>query len=113
MAEPRIGDRRLSIGRKPRVPQVIRPLSFAALTTGGSLLRDSGLPWGTETIRKKHGKYTPSSPLTDVRGLLSTGLLEGFPVTYKRDEVELNGFVKDLGYQCGCSSCDYTKVIAL
>ncbi|RRT43104.1 hypothetical protein B296_00056642 [Ensete ventricosum] len=63
--------------------------------------------------RKNHGKYTPSSPLTDVRGLLSTGLLEGFPVTYKRDEVELNGFVRDLGYQCGCSSCDYTKVIAL
>ncbi|CAL9123456.1 unnamed protein product [Musa textilis] len=57
-------------------------------------------------------KYTPSSPLTDVRGLLSTGLLEGFPVTYKRDEVELNGFVKDLGYQCGCSSCDYTKVVS-
>jgi hypothetical protein len=32
-------------------------------------------------------KYQLDSGLRDVRGLLSTGLLEGFRVTYRKDEV--------------------------
>jgi hypothetical protein len=34
-------------------------------------------------------KYKPDSLLREVRGLLFTGLLEGFRVTYKRDGVRL------------------------
>ncbi|MQL74742.1 hypothetical protein Taro_007094, partial [Colocasia esculenta] len=53
----------------------------------------------------------PNSPVSNVRILLSTGLLEGLPVTYRSDsyKVRINGFIKDLGYLCGCSSCKYTK----
>lgn len=44
-------------------------------------------------IPKKRGakvsKYTPNSLLTDVKGLLSTRLLEGLPVNYKKDNVGL------------------------
>ncbi|WOL14880.1 hypothetical protein Cni_G23661 [Canna indica] len=57
-------------------------------------------------------RYTPTSPLADARGLLATGLLEGLPVTYRFSGVSLKGFVKDVGYLCGCSMCKYTKVIA-
>lgn len=38
-------------------------------------------------VRVAETKYQLDSYLKDVRGLLSTGLLEGFKVTYKKDEV--------------------------
>lgn len=38
-------------------------------------------------VRVADTKYQLDSYLKDVRGLLSTGLLEGFKVTYKKDEV--------------------------
>lgn len=38
-------------------------------------------------VRVTETKYQLDSYLKDVRGLLSTGLLEGFKVTYKKDEV--------------------------
>jgi hypothetical protein len=38
-------------------------------------------------VRITETKYQLDSYLKDVRGLLSTGLLEGFKVTYKKDEV--------------------------
>ncbi|XP_072976201.1 uncharacterized protein [Typha angustifolia] len=57
-------------------------------------------------------RYTPRSLLVDVRGLLSTGLLEGLTVRYKKDEVEVHGIIRDLGILCGCSSCNCTKVVS-
>ncbi|XP_039130590.1 uncharacterized protein LOC120266985 isoform X2 [Dioscorea cayenensis subsp. rotundata] len=52
--------------------------------------------------------------IRNVKSLLSTGLLEGMPVKYiyKKGNVELHGYVKGLGYQCGCSSCNYTEVLS-
>jgi len=38
-------------------------------------------------VRVTETMYHLDSDLRDVRGLLSTGLLEGFRVTYKKDEV--------------------------
>jgi len=38
-------------------------------------------------VRMSETKYQLESYLKDVRGLLSSGLLEGFKVTYKKDEV--------------------------
>nr|ABF95287.1 expressed protein [Oryza sativa Japonica Group] len=38
-------------------------------------------------VRVTETKYRPESILKDVRGLLSTGLLEGFRVTYKKNEI--------------------------
>ncbi|WVZ67883.1 hypothetical protein U9M48_016901 [Paspalum notatum var. saurae] len=53
-------------------------------------------------------KYKPDSYLKNVRGLLSTGLLEGFDVIYKKDEVEITGRIRGQRYSCGCSQCNYS-----
>ncbi|OEL36732.1 hypothetical protein BAE44_0002248 [Dichanthelium oligosanthes] len=58
-------------------------------------------------VRVTETKYQLDSYLKDVRGLLSTGLLEGFKVTYKKDEVEKIGRISGQGYSCGCSECNY------
>ncbi|KAL5218277.1 hypothetical protein ABZP36_018961 [Zizania latifolia] len=56
-------------------------------------------------------KYRPDSILKDVRGLLSTGLLEGFRVTYKKNEVERTGRIIGQGYSCGCLECGYRNIM--
>ncbi|KAJ1286579.1 hypothetical protein BS78_03G363400 [Paspalum vaginatum] len=58
-------------------------------------------------VRVMQTKYKPDSYLKDVRGLLSTGLLEGFNVIYKKDEVEMTGRISGQRYSCGCSHCNY------
>ncbi|CAL4922042.1 unnamed protein product [Urochloa decumbens] len=60
-------------------------------------------------VRVTETKYQLDSYLKDVRGLLSTGLLEGFKVTYKKDEVERIGRISGQGYSCGCSECNYSR----
>nr|CAB3501229.1 unnamed protein product [Digitaria exilis] len=59
-------------------------------------------------VRVAETKYQLDSYLKDVRGLLSTGLLEGFKVTYKKDEVEKIGRISGQGYSCGCPECNYS-----
>ncbi|OQU92811.1 hypothetical protein SORBI_3001G417500 [Sorghum bicolor] len=56
-------------------------------------------------------KYQLDSDLRNVRGLLSTGLLEGFRVTYRKDEVENVGRINGQGYCCGCPKCNYSSNI--
>ncbi|XP_078445515.1 uncharacterized protein LOC144714612 isoform X2 [Wolffia australiana] len=53
----------------------------------------------------------PNSPVSSVRRLLSTGLMEGLPIKCSFNKVETNGIIKGLGYLCGCSSCNYTNVL--
>ncbi|CAN6320480.1 unnamed protein product [Urochloa humidicola] len=60
-------------------------------------------------MRVTETKYQLDSYLKDVRGLLSTGLLEGFKVTYKKDEVQRIGRISGQGYACGCSECNYSS----
>ncbi|KAL5209953.1 hypothetical protein ABZP36_005576 [Zizania latifolia] len=62
-------------------------------------------------VRVTETKYRPNSILKDVRGLLSTGLLEGFRVTYKKNEVERIGRIIGQGYSCGCSECGYRNIM--
>ncbi|XP_062216020.1 uncharacterized protein LOC133916390 isoform X2 [Phragmites australis] len=62
-------------------------------------------------VRVTETKYQLESYLKDVRGLLSTGLLEGFKVTYKKNEVEKIGRINGQGYSCGCSECGYSSQI--
>lgn len=45
------------------------------------------LPVGETRYRSERSRYLLESYLKDVRGLLSTGLLEGFKVVYKNNEV--------------------------
>ncbi|KAF3328903.1 hypothetical protein FCM35_KLT05981 [Carex littledalei] len=81
----------------PRVPAVLHPLPN---TFGAS-----------RQFLKYYRRYNPARPLIDVRGLLLTGLLEGFRVTYKRNEARLEARIRGSAYECGCSSCNYTKVV--
>ncbi|XP_076940347.1 uncharacterized protein LOC143609488 [Bidens hawaiensis] len=51
---------------------------------------------------------------TNLRGLLETGLLEGFPVWYKLEAegANLQGVIKGVGILCSCSLCEGVKVIS-
>ncbi|KAL5130225.1 hypothetical protein HKD37_12G033338 [Glycine soja] len=54
----------------------------------------------------------PNSFPSNVRSLISTGILDGVPVKYiSVSREELRGIIKGSGYLCGCQSCNYTKVL--
>ncbi|OMO97139.1 hypothetical protein COLO4_14863 [Corchorus olitorius] len=73
---------------------------------------------GAEVSRKKEdpkaGKKVSSNNFpSNVRSLLSTGMLDGVPVKYIAwsREKELRGVIKGSGYQCGCQTCNFSKVV--
>ncbi|KAG8649256.1 uncharacterized protein LOC110620831 isoform X1 [Manihot esculenta] len=74
---------------------------------------------GTENGSKKKEdlktskKAPPNNFPSNVRSLLSTGMLDGVPVKYIAwsREKELRGVIKDSGYLCGCQTCNFSKVI--
>ncbi|GLT89626.1 hypothetical protein SLE2022_076030 [Rubroshorea leprosula] len=73
---------------------------------------------GAEVSRKKDDPKTSKKVQqnnfpSNVRSLLSTGMLDGVPVKYIAwsQEKELRGVIKGSGYQCGCQSCNFSKVI--
>ncbi|CAJ1968364.1 unnamed protein product [Sphenostylis stenocarpa] len=73
----------------------------------------------TENILKKKEETKMSKKATsnnfpsNVRSLLSTGMLDGLSVKYKAwsQEKELRGVIKGAGYLCSCHSCNFSKVI--
>ncbi|KAK3407044.1 hypothetical protein EUGRSUZ_K03169 [Eucalyptus grandis] len=62
-----------------------------------------------QNTSKKGSNNFPSN----VRSLLSTGILDGISVKYAAwsREKELRGVIRGSGYLCGCQSCNFTKVI--
>ncbi|PON38661.1 Jas TPL-binding domain containing protein [Trema orientale] len=57
-------------------------------------------------------KEAPNSFPSNVRSLISTGMLDGVPVKYvSLAREELRGIIKGSGYLCGCQSCNYSKVL--
>ncbi|KDP35588.1 hypothetical protein JCGZ_09026 [Jatropha curcas] len=74
---------------------------------------------GTENASKKKEdvrtskKVPPNNFPSNVRSLLSTGMLDGVPVKYIAwsREKELRGIIKGSGYLCGCLICNFTKVV--
>ncbi|XP_031248684.1 uncharacterized protein LOC116106463 isoform X2 [Pistacia vera] len=75
------------------------------------------VPGAENNSRKKEdsktSKKVPSNNFpSNVRSLLSTGMLDGVPVKYIAwSREELGGVIKGSGYQCSCQSCNYSKVI--
>ncbi|KAK7279439.1 hypothetical protein RJT34_24492 [Clitoria ternatea] len=73
----------------------------------------------TETVPKTKDEIKMSRKATsnnfpsNVRSLLSTGMLDGVSVKYKAwsREKELRGVIKGAGYLCSCESCNFSKVI--
>ncbi|KAJ6331694.1 hypothetical protein OIU76_010141 [Salix suchowensis] len=73
---------------------------------------------GTDNISKKKDiktakKVPPNNFPSNVRSLLSTGMLDGVPVKYMAwsQEKELHGVIKGCGYLCGCQTCNFSKVV--
>ncbi|XP_062084888.1 uncharacterized protein LOC133791024 isoform X2 [Humulus lupulus] len=61
---------------------------------------------------KTSKKEAPNSFPSNVRSLISTGMLDGVPVKYvSLASEELRGIIKGSGYLCGCQSCNYSKVL--
>ncbi|KAL9416045.1 hypothetical protein AB3S75_039273 [Citrus x aurantiifolia] len=61
---------------------------------------------------KTSKKEAPNSFPSNVRSLISTGMLDGVPVKYvSLSREELRGVIKGSGYLCGCQSCNYSKVL--
>ncbi|XP_050367665.1 uncharacterized protein LOC126786008 [Argentina anserina] len=55
-------------------------------------------------------KQAPNSFPSNVRSLISTGILDGVPVKYvSLAREELRGIIKGASYLCGCQSCNFTK----
>ncbi|KAH1136727.1 hypothetical protein AAZX31_10G042700 [Glycine max] len=72
----------------------------------------------TENVPKSKGEIKMSRKATsnnfpsNVRSLLSTGMLDGLSVKYKAwSREELRGVIKGAGYLCSCHSCNFSKVI--
>ncbi|CAK9147247.1 unnamed protein product [Ilex paraguariensis] len=63
---------------------------------------------------KMSKKVSPDSCPTNVKKLLSTGILEGARVKYISTSGNrvLPGIIKDSGYLCGCSACNFSKVLS-
>ncbi|XP_031270491.1 uncharacterized protein LOC116128860 [Pistacia vera] len=62
-----------------------------------------------KTARKVPANSFPSN----VKSLLSTGMLDGVPVKYVSwsREKNLKGTIKGTGYLCGCKDCNFTKAL--
>ncbi|XP_056176088.1 uncharacterized protein LOC115670245 [Syzygium oleosum] len=61
---------------------------------------------------KPSRKEAPNSFPSNVRSLISTGMLDAVPVKYVSvSREELRGIIKGSGYLCGCQSCNYSKVL--
>ncbi|KAK4798102.1 hypothetical protein SAY86_030428 [Trapa natans] len=71
---------------------------------------------GNSSKKKEEHNMTKKSPSnnfpSNVRSLLSTGILDGVQVKYIAwsREKELRGIIRGCGYLCGCPSCNYAKV---
>ncbi|XP_073226034.1 uncharacterized protein [Cicer arietinum] len=58
----------------------------------------------------KTRKESPNTFPSNVRSLISTGMLDGVPVKYVSvAREELRGIIKGSTYLCGCQSCNYSK----
>ncbi|XP_023532226.1 uncharacterized protein LOC111794439 isoform X3 [Cucurbita pepo subsp. pepo] len=60
----------------------------------------------------KTRKEAPNSFPSNVRSLISTGMLDGVPVKYVSVAREwLRGIIRRSGYLCGCQSCNFSKML--
>ncbi|XP_027366199.1 uncharacterized protein LOC113872672 isoform X2 [Abrus precatorius] len=66
----------------------------------------------TKDETKMSKKATSNNFPSNVRSLLSTGMLDGVSVKYKAwSREELRGVIQGAGYLCSCQSCNSSKVI--
>ncbi|XP_019241354.1 PREDICTED: uncharacterized protein LOC109221334 isoform X3 [Nicotiana attenuata] len=71
---------------------------------------DDSMPKNKIESKSAH-KGAPNSFPSNVRSLVSTGMLDEVPVKYVLSRQELRGIIKGSGYLCGCQPCNYSKVL--
>ncbi|XP_050888418.1 uncharacterized protein LOC127093519 isoform X3 [Lathyrus oleraceus] len=80
-------------------------------TTQMSAFEAENVPRTKEEM-KMSKKATSNNFPSNVRSLLSTGMLDGVSVKYKAwSREELRAVIKGAGYLCSCPSCNFSKVI--
>ncbi|XP_065871603.1 uncharacterized protein [Euphorbia lathyris] len=62
---------------------------------------------------KRAKKVPPNNFPSNVKSLLSTGMLDGVPVKYVSwsREKNVHGIIKNTGYLCGCQECNFSKAV--
>ncbi|XP_031401942.1 uncharacterized protein LOC116211625 [Punica granatum] len=86
-------------------------LSNVGLNQENKSLSDS-VPKNKPGSNKPSRKEAPNSFPSNVRSLISTGMLDGVAIKYVAvSREELHGIIKGSGYLCGCHSCNYTKIL--
>ncbi|KAI4322165.1 hypothetical protein L6164_021885 [Bauhinia variegata] len=84
--------------------------NVAASSLLAAKLKSESVPKYVKPEIKK--KEAPNCFPSNVRSLLSTGMLDGVPVKYVSvAREELRGIIKGSGYLCGCQPCNYTKIL--
>ncbi|KAC9968855.1 hypothetical protein E3N88_45017 [Mikania micrantha] len=86
----------------------------SALKEKDENLEDVGTPSRRKLELKMSKKIGLDRMPTNMRGLLETGLLEGFRVYYNfgTEGERLQGQIKGVGILCSCSLCESTKIIS-
>ncbi|KAI3826161.1 hypothetical protein L1987_00206 [Smallanthus sonchifolius] len=106
------------VKRKKSKNQVISstPKRFtrSALKEKDENVEELGTPSRKKLELKMSKKIGLDRMPTNMRGLLETGLLEGFRVYYnlETEGTKLKGIIKGVGILCSCNLCESTKVIA-
>ncbi|CAM8966293.1 unnamed protein product [Rhodiola kirilowii] len=83
--------------------------------------KEDQFPASAPSFMENHVEYgknetQPDSSIypSNVKKLLSTGILNGARVKYKyqTQQKELDGIIQQSGYMCGCSICNFTRVLS-
>ncbi|XP_059300498.1 uncharacterized protein LOC132052827 isoform X1 [Lycium ferocissimum] len=82
----------------------------ADISSQSSKPRTDSMPKNKSESKHAH-KGAPNSFPSNVRSLLTTGILDGVPVKYVLSRQELPGIIKGTGYLCSCQPCNYSKVL--
>ncbi|KAA8539428.1 hypothetical protein F0562_026120 [Nyssa sinensis] len=95
-------------GQKDSVEHNVEPIASVAAAASS---RTETLPKNKE--QKMPKKVPPNNFPSNVKSLLSTGMLDGVPVKYVSwsREKNLRGVIKGTGYLCGCDNCKLSKAL--
>ncbi|RWR93833.1 zinc finger protein [Cinnamomum micranthum f. kanehirae] len=94
----------------------IKPRKNEAVVESDAKTADEVSPLGGSSKKlelKMSKKIALTKMPSNIRDLLRTGLLEGFPVKYvfRSKKAVLKGIIKGDGILCSCSSCNGSKVV--
>ncbi|GMI90306.1 hypothetical protein like AT5G13660 [Hibiscus trionum] len=101
--------------------QAVEVLCQQVLAESNTYSNVNGVPKSSSTTdtnlkhkeTKTSKKVSPNNFPSNVKSLLSTGMLDGVAVKYVSwsREKSLKGYIQGTGYMCGCSDCKFEKAL--